>query len=160
GGRGLMNPFVRLLHTLGAPRTGTPSRPRSSRPAARWQPALEVLEDRTVPSAVSAITSNFNGTAVPAGDYIWFSSVAKVKGVGSPPLTLRVTDQPITFTASGTAYTLNVPDTVLTLTPGATTAATTFDSVATAWNTSAPATFSGNVFLSGLAFQATARLPG
>jgi hypothetical protein len=117
-----------------------------------------MLEERVVLSTVSSITSNFNGTAIPANDSVWFSSVAKVQGVGSAPATVTVDHQTISFTANGVAYTLNVPDTVLTLTPGATTATTTFS--AGAWHTSVPASFSGNVFLDGLSFQPAGGLPG
>jgi hypothetical protein len=119
-----------------------------------------VLEDRVVPSTVSSITSNFNGTAIRANDYLWFSSVAKVQGVGSAPVTVRVDHQTITFTANGTPYTLNAPDAVLTLTPGATSATATFDTGADAWQTSVPAALSGNVFVDGLALQVAGGLPG
>jgi hypothetical protein len=104
------------------------------------------------------IASNFNGTAIAAGDYIWFSSVAKVQGVGSSPVTLNVTNQTITFTANGTPYTLNVPDTTIVLSPSTSTASTSFG--ADGWSVSAPTSFSGNVFLSGLGWQAVNGLPG
>jgi hypothetical protein len=123
----------------------------------RAQLALEPLEDRTVPSTMSSITSNFNGTGIPAGDDIWFSSVAKVSGVGSSPVTIDVTNQTISFTANGSNYSINVPDTILTLTPGQTTASTSFNN---GWDTSAPSQFSGNVFLGGTVFQALNGLPG
>jgi hypothetical protein len=35
----------------------------------------------------STITSNFNGTAIAQGDYIWFTGVLTVKGLGSGPTT-------------------------------------------------------------------------
>jgi hypothetical protein len=151
-----MTPFVRLLQTL----VGTPRIRHKTSRGPSWRPTLELLEDRRVLSTVSTITSNFNGTAIPADDYLWFSSVAKVQGVGSSPVTLNITNQKITFTANGTPYNLSVPDTVLTLTPGATSAATVFNSGSGAWNTNVPAQFSGNVFLGGLTFRATAGLPG
>jgi hypothetical protein len=110
------------------------------------QLSCESLEDRTTPT-VSTITSNFNGTAIPAGDYIWFSSVGKVSGVGADPVTLNITHQTITF--NGT--TIDLPDTTLTLTPGATTASTSFGSGG--WSVSTPASFSGNVFLGGIGWQ-------
>ncbi|HEV3384053.1 MAG TPA: SdrD B-like domain-containing protein [Gemmata sp.] len=121
------------------------------------QLACESLEDRVTPT-VSMITSNFNGTAIPAGDYVWFSSVAKVSGVGSAPVTLDVTNQTISFTSNGTPYTLNVPDSAIVLNPAATQASTSFG--ATGWSVSSPAKFSGNVFLSGLGWQAVNGLAG
>ena len=123
----------------------------------RAQLALEILEDRAVPSVVSSNVANFNGTAIPAGDDIWFSSVAQVQGVGNSPVTIDVTNQTISFTANGTNYSINVPDTTLTLTPGQSTATASFNS---GWDVSVPTHFSGNVFLGGTVFQAASGLPG
>src|SRR5262245_2652608 len=87
---------------------------------------LESFEDRTTPT-VSAITSNFNGTAIPAGDYVWFSSVAKVTGLGATPATVHVTDQTISFTSQGTQYTLNVPDSAIVFDPATASASLAYD---------------------------------
>jgi hypothetical protein len=124
----------------------------------RCGPGLEALEDRSVPSGLTSITGNFNGTAIPANDSIWFSSVAKVQGLGSAPTTLHFTDQSISFVANGTPYDLSVPDATLTLSPTATTASTSFDG--SVWNTSSPTHFSGNVFVAGLSFAVPNGLPG
>ena len=32
----------------------------------------------------NAITSNFNGTAIAGGDFIWFNGVVKVNGLSAP----------------------------------------------------------------------------
>ena len=56
--------------------------------APRLRPALDVLEDRCCPSTVSSIAANFNGTAIPAGDTVWFSSVFQASGL---PKTSAVT---------------------------------------------------------------------
>src|SRR5262249_33887926 len=126
----------------------------SRRPAVsnRWQPMLEDLECRTVPSTLSWIKSNFNGTAIPAGDTLWFNSVFKASGVGSNTVTIHVTNQTITFTAAGTPYTVNVPDSIITLSPSTTAdgATTTFDTNQNAWVTNVPSSFSGNAFLGGV----------
>ncbi|MBA4186901.1 MAG: hypothetical protein C0467_02665 [Planctomycetaceae bacterium] len=108
--------------------------------------ACEALEDRTTPT-VSMITSNFNGTAIAGGNYLWFNSVAKVSGVGTEPVTIHVTNQTIDF--NGT--TLNLPDTTLILTPGSTSAGSSFGPGG--WTVSAPGSFSGNVFLGGMGWQ-------
>jgi hypothetical protein len=130
-----------------ASRTKTAKRQPASR---RRQLLLEALEDRTVPSTYSA-SSSFNATAVPAGDTLWFNSViSSVNGVGTSPVTVTVTNQTITFTDS-TAGTVNLslPNAVITLTPGATTATTTFDTVNNQWVSNDPTGLGGNLFLSG-----------
>jgi len=134
---------------------------RSSAQGLRFQPSVLALEDRAVPSAVtSTITGNFNGTAIAAGDDIWFSSVAKVQGVHSSPVNIWVADQTISFTAGSTPYTISVPNTILTLTPGATSATATYSAGPNAWNIDVPGNFSGNTFLGGAVFQAVGGLPG
>ena len=54
----------------------------------------------------STITGNFNGTAIAQGDYIWFTGVLTLKGMGSSPTTLFVSHASVTFTANGTTYTV------------------------------------------------------
>ncbi len=135
---------------------GLPNRHRRNAPpldlACRL--ACESLEDRTTPT-VSMISSNFNGTAIPGGNSIWFSSVGKVSGVASSPVTLHITNQTISF--NGT--TLNLPDTTLVLTPGANSAGVSFG--ADGWSVSAPGSVSGNVFLGGIGYQVPAGgIPG
>lgn len=146
--------FPRLGAFPGGGRRGVRARARRS------QPLLDELEGRMVLSTLSAITSSFNGTAIPAGDTVWFSSVAKVRGVGSAPVTLRVVDQTISFTANGVAKSLSVPDTVITVSPTSTTASTTFNTATDTWQTAVPAALSGNVFLGGMSFQPAGGLPG
>lgn len=120
-----------------------------------FRPSLDALEDRCVPT-VSSIVSNFNGTAIPAGDSLWFSSVFKAKGLPAAPVTLHVTDQTVTFAGN----TVNVPDSVITLSPSTTTATATFDTGSNSWIINLPSSYSGNAFLGGAAFDVAARLPG
>jgi hypothetical protein len=134
---------------------------RGGRGAARHlRPTLEALEDRTLPSGTSAIASNFNGTPIHAGDTVWFSSVVKVSGLGSAPATLHLVDSEIDFTANGTNYAMSVPNAVITFSPTATTAATTFDASSNTWDTTVPSHLGGNVFLAGVALPTPAGLPG
>ena len=131
--------LFRVLHSSVATTHATPRRTAVLvRRHRRQQPSLDLLEGRVVPSTVSSITSNFNGTAIPAGDTIWFSSVAKVQGVGSSPVTLQVVDQTISFTTNGVNETVNVPNTQLILSPTATSAATSFNAGSNTWQTSRP----------------------
>jgi hypothetical protein len=133
---------------------------RASTRAVGRRPVVETLEDRTVPSTVSSITSNFNGTAIPAGDTVWFSSVGKVQGVGSTPVTLHITAQTISFSVAGAPVTVSVPDATVIISPAVTSATTTFDATTNTWVTTEPPNLSGNTFLGGVAFTVTQGLPG
>ncbi len=136
----------------------------------RFRPTVLVLEDRAVPSTVSSLSANFNTTPIPAGDDIWFSSVAKVQGVGSSPVNIWVGNQTIVFAAGGTQYTVNVPNTTLTVTPGANSATANYGTGA--WTVNVPSksggllggllggSTGGNAFLGGAEFQAVNGLQG
>jgi hypothetical protein len=117
--------------------------------------AVENLEDRCVPT-VSTILSNFNGTAIPAGDTVWFSSVFKMSGLASgATANLYVTHQ--TISLGGTTYQL--PDSHITLSPDASAlASTSFEN--NTWDTSLPTSFGGNAFLGGFALPTPSGLPG
>lgn len=108
---------------------------------------VESLDDRIVPSTFSSIASNFNGTAIPAGSSVWFSSVLKVSGLGSSPTTLHVTGQTVSFKVNVTTFSLPVPDSTLTFSPSTTTGTTDF--VGGQWVSNLPKTYSGNAFLGG-----------
>lgn len=126
----------------------------------RFTPALEMLEDRSVPSTLSSIASNFNGTAIPAGDSVWFNAAFKATGLGAGPVSVRVTDQHIAFTAGGNAYDVSVPDSFLNFSSANTTATTSFDAAKNAWVTNLPMSWSGNAFLGGATYVASNGLPG
>jgi hypothetical protein len=103
----------------------------------------------------TSITSNFNGTAINAGKYIWFNSVLKPSGLGSTPVTVRFTGQTIT----SANFTLSVPDASVTFDPAATTATTAFSGGM--WVTRVPSSgLAGNTFLSGLSYLVPTNLPG
>src|SRR5262249_23187945 len=140
----------------GRSRTCTNSSPR--------QPRLESLEDRLAPSVTSSINSNFNGTAIPANDSVWFSSVGKVTGVGSTPTTLHLTNASIASTAprGGTSppSPLTLPNADVTFSAPATQATTPFDSASNTWETTVPLGYGGNVFLDGLTLPVPGGLPG
>jgi hypothetical protein len=107
----------------------------------------------------SSITSNFNGNSIKQGNYIWFSSRLKLGGPIKSRTEIDFTGQTITFTANSKTYNLLVPDAVVIIDPAAKVATTVFNG--TDWITTVPASLSGNVFLSGLAFLVPAGgLPG
>jgi hypothetical protein len=100
----------------------------------------------------SSITSNFNGTRIPGGDWLWFTAVTKVKGLGSAPVTIGFMGN-IQFTINGTLYVVPVPAALLTFSPSVSLATTVFSNGQ--WVTSVPISgLAGNVFLAGVAVQA------
>jgi hypothetical protein len=115
-------------------------------------------------TGAGSISSNFNGTAIPAGDDIWFNGVLKVSGLSTTTATtLMFAAQYVTFTSGGTSYNLAVPNARLTFSPSVTasTATATFNTTLNEWDVSVPTSTSGNYFLSGLAFPVpSGGLPG
>jgi hypothetical protein len=153
-----MSFWSQLCHLLRA--TNHPKKSTAGRRERRCRPLVECLENRLVPSGFSSITGNFNGTAIPTSDTLWFSSVAKVQGLGSAPATIHLSNQSISFNATGNSFVYSVPDATLTLSPSATTAVVSFSDAANTWTTSVPTQFSGNTFLSGIAVPLPNGLPG
>ncbi len=99
----------------------------------------------------SSITSNFNGTAIPAGDWIWFTAVLKVSGLGSAPVTIGFMGS-IQFSVNGTLYVVAVPSAFVTFSPSASLATTVFSNGQ--WITTVPSSgLAGSVFFDGVAVQ-------
>ncbi|HET8891811.1 MAG TPA: PKD domain-containing protein [Candidatus Angelobacter sp.] len=123
--------------------------------------STHALLQSTVPGE-SSIASNFNGTAIPGGSFLWFSSVIKASGLGSQPVRVFLRAASLQFTAGGATYNLPVPDATITFSPTATSATTSFDASKNAWITNLPSTgLAGNSFLSGMTFPVPANgLPG
>ena len=101
----------------------------------------------------SSISSNFNGTAIAAGDYIWFSSVVKVAGAPSTPFDVFVVNAGVTFSSGGTNYVVSLPDAVLHFDNNLSQATTSFNAVNDTWLTNTPTGLSGNYFLDAKGFQ-------
>ncbi len=100
----------------------------------------------------SAISSNFNGTPIPGGDWIWFTAVMKVHGLGNQPVTIGFMGS-IQFTVDGTTYILPVHSALVTFSPSVTVATTVFTNGQ--WVTTLPISgLAGSVFLDGFAVQA------
>lgn len=96
--------------------------------------------------------SNFNGTSVPAGTYIWFNSNFKASNVPSSGVTIDFTDGNVAFKAGGTSYSLAVPNARITFSPSATCTSTTFDSMTNTWVTTVPVSGDDEIFLTGFAW--------
>jgi len=112
-------------------------------------------------SANSSSASNFNGTPVPAGDYVWFNSNFKASGIPSTGVTITFTNASITFGEGSTPYNLFVPNAQITFSPSATCSSTTFNSATNTWVTMVPVKGDDEIFLTGLAWQIpSGGLPG
>ena len=133
----------------------TPFRPLFRKLSSAWIFCFLLAALPAVADPPCAITSNFNGTPIHAGNYIWFTSVLKPSGLGSNPVTIHFTNQTIT----SAFFTLNVPDADVTFDPTVTFATTTF--VGGMWVTTVPSPpLAGNTFFSALSFLVPANLPG
>jgi hypothetical protein len=94
---------------------------------------------------------NFNGTAIPCPDYIWFIAVGKLTTPAIAPVTIYTMNQHITFTANAINYDILVPDGATTFDASAVTATTTFTGSNT-WSTLVPLAASGNQFWAAVAW--------
>jgi hypothetical protein len=125
-------------------------------------------------SIIASTVTNSGGTAIhydsslPAiasGNYIWFDAIANTVG-GLPSngaqVKLYLTNSSISFTANGTAYTVPVPNAVVTFNSASQTtgAKTSYDPVNSRWGTAvAKSGLTGNTFVTGVAFQLPANFP-
>ena len=114
------------------------------------------------PPCVTTATnsSNFNGTFVPAGTYLWFNSHFKANNVTNGTV-IDFSKGSISFTAGGTSYNLAVPDAEITFSSSVSCTSTTFDTLNNRWVTTVPVSGDDEIFLTGLAWPVpTGGLPG
>jgi hypothetical protein len=95
--------------------------------------------------------SNFNGTPISGGSFIWFNANFNASGIPTTGATITFTNPTITFTADQ-PYTVAAPNGQIIFDPTAQCASTTFDSATNTWKTRVPLAGSDEIFLSGLAF--------
>jgi hypothetical protein len=133
-----------------APRVGSECKPSN-------KVTVEVPEAPPT-CAKNSIASNFNGTAIPGGDWIWFNSSFTPSGT-SAGATIKFTGQTITIVKHNKqVVTLSVPNSTVTFSTSATKATLTF--TGGEWVEVVPAKFTGEVFLAGLAYQLPSELEG
>jgi len=105
-------------------------------------------------------SSNFNGTFVPAGTYIWFNSHFKATNIKNGTV-IDFTKGSITFTAGGTSQNLAVPDAEITFSSSVSCTSTSFDTLNNRWVTTVPVSGDDEIFLTGLAWPVpSGGLPG
>jgi hypothetical protein len=109
-------------------------------------------------SANTSITANFNNISIPAGRYIWFSSVFKAGNISSRIVNFTITNSRITYTVNNQLVTLNVPDAHIRFDRGINSANTSF--INNVWETQVPGNTGANVFLTGLSYRVPSNLPG
>jgi hypothetical protein len=102
-------------------------------------------------TAQSTVVSNFNGTPIAGGNFIWFNANFSAKGIPSGGARVLFQNSTIQFTADQT-YTLNVPSAQVTFDPLATCATVSFDPWTNRFNTTVPISGSDEIFLTGFAF--------
>jgi hypothetical protein len=137
---------------------------KTQRTANRFRPDLSdgLLEDRIVPSTYSTITGSFNGTAIAAGNTIWFDAAFTASGLPkNAPVQIHVVNSQISFTANGTTYNQAAPDADIVLTPGGTSASTSYDPTEGEWDVSAPSGIGGKIFMDSVGLPVpSGGLPG
>lgn len=95
--------------------------------------------------------SNFNGTPIQPGNFVWFNANFTASGIPSSGATISFNTSTITFTTDQ-PYTVNVPNAQITFDPNAVCASTTFDTGTNTWMTTVPLAGSDEIFLTGVPF--------
>ena len=122
-------------------------------------PALDNHIDSAAPppplpcTVQSTNPSNFNGTAINGGSFIWFNANFTASGIPSKGATIFFQNSTIQFTADQT-YTVAVPNAQITFSPNVSCASTSFNG--NTWMTTVPISGSDEIFLSGVAFPVPA----
>jgi hypothetical protein len=112
-------------------------------------------------TATATNSSNFNGTFVPAGSFLWFNANFTAHNVPSNGVTIDFTNGNISFTAGGIPYSIPVPNAKITFSSSATCTSTTFDSGSNTWMTTVPISGDDEIFLTGVAWPVpVGGLPG
>ena len=113
--------------------------------------AVAVGQTCSMATATSANVSNFNGTPINGGNYIWFNANFTANGIPSSGATIYLNLSSISFTADQ-SYTVPVPNAQVVFDPNAVCASTTFDTASNTWKTTVPVSGGDEIFLAGVAF--------
>src|SRR5258707_15782595 len=101
--------------------------------------------------STSASVSNFNGTPIESGRFIWFNANFTASGIPSSGATLTFTNSTIQLGAAGQT----VPDHngQITFSPSGLCVSTTHKTIIKTWRTTYPIWGGDEIFLDGLAFH-------
>src|SRR4029079_10912243 len=126
--------------------------------------AVEPVSASPTCAVSSTIDSNFNGTDIAAGGYIWFNSHAKIQHQpSSGTVTIHVEARVIALDGTGlngNPFTLPIvmPGADITLSSTVTTASTSF--VGGRWVSAVPLGTNGDIFVTGLSYPLPQGLNG
>lgn len=117
-------------------------------------PAVLICQSAPPPKCVAAssIASNFNGTSIAKGSYIWFNSNFEPSGSVVDGTNVSFTGSSIRFTSNSTSYNVPVPEALITFKASASCATTSFNTSLNRWETTVPLKNSDEIFLSGVVF--------
>ncbi|HTC76040.1 MAG TPA: hypothetical protein VK684_10710 [Edaphobacter sp.] len=112
-------------------------------------------------SSISGNASNFNGTSLDSGQWIWFNANFTAKGIPSTGAVITFSNSKILNTGDGTAITNSAPNARITFSPTAACTTTTFNTMTNTWFTIVPMRADDEIFLTGVAVPVPAGgLPG
>src|SRR5581483_6347948 len=97
-------------------------------------------------SGQGSVVSNFNGTPIRGGSYIWFNANLSATGIPDSGATISFANATIQFTADQT-YNLNVPAGDITFDPTTNCASTVFDPGANMFHTTVPLSGNDEIFV-------------
>jgi hypothetical protein len=98
------------------------------------------------------ISSSFNCTPIPAGDYIWFNAHMHVSGLTTDPATFFVVDQHVSFTNNGVLYDIPIANSTINYSAAYSTVSYLYDPL-TGWTINVPFDYTGDVFFAGISYQ-------
>ncbi len=104
-------------------------------------------------NCTNSFASNFNGTAIAAGNYVWFHMHVNLSNTPSSTFHVRMKNSTIAFTDGTTNYVLPVPNSTITFSSTATSSSYTYSSV-TGYQITIPLSSVSNneIFIDGLPF--------
>jgi hypothetical protein len=120
--------------------------------------------EATPPPACAAMSgngSNFNGTSLDSGQWIWLNANFTAKGIPSTGAVITFNNSKILNAGNGTVLTNSAPSARITFSPSAPCSTTTFDTMTNTWFTIVPMRQDDEIFLTGVAVPVPAGgLPG
>jgi hypothetical protein len=108
---------------------------------------------KPVCTQTTQVTTNFNGTSIPQGDYIWLTVHLKASGLPSHSVaTVRFDNVLVQATVNGQPYNLTLPSGIVVFNPNITTSTLSYDSPSNTYTVTVPTSLSGNAFVTGIPY--------